>query len=150
VRRNPNRPTSHDSRGQIRLELLGVVGETLTLTEIQITKEHATEDGVPEGLVNEHLGRDGLGRCTREFRVEESVKVMTCGSMNEETEGSKANCSHHIVRLVIVIDEFLGEDVSHTESEQRRAGLGEQRLRLENLIVFTPDRAHCVLLYILR
>ena len=110
--RHPNRPTSHDCRLQIGLDLILIILKRLPLDKIQVTKEHEAEDGIPNSLINENFGSDSLGLCSREFRIEESVEVMPGSTVDEETEGSETDGTHGIVGLAILVDKVLGEDIT--------------------------------------
>jgi hypothetical protein len=144
--RNPDRPTSHDSRLEVGLELVFVLFKGLALHQTEVTKEHETKDGVPDGLINGDLGGNRQGSGSRKLPVEETVKVVTGRSVNQESETSQSDGTHDIVRLVCILDKVLCETITGGETDQGCQGLGEERLRRQKLIVSSPESTHFGLL----
>ena len=126
--RHPHRPGSHDGRLEIGLDLIGVIRKGFSFHQVEVTKEHATKDGVPDGLINKDLGSDRLGGGTGQLGVEESVKVVSRGTVQEETKGTETNGSHEIVGLVAGFNELLRQDVSGRESGEGSESLGKEGL----------------------
>jgi hypothetical protein len=146
VRRNPDSPTSHDGRLEVGLELVGVLLKGLALHQTKVTKEHASKDGVPDGLINGNLRSNRQRSGSWKLSVEETVKVVTGGSVQQESETSQSDGTHDIVRLVRVLNKVLCENITGGETDQGCQGLGEERLRSQKLIVCSPESTHFELL----
>ena len=65
-----------------------------TFSKVQVTKEHASKNGVPEKLVDGYLRCDGDRFGPRHLAIKESIKVVTSGSMKEKAKRSQADCTH--------------------------------------------------------
>jgi hypothetical protein len=146
MRRNPDSPTSHDGRLEVGLELVGVLLKGLALHQTEVTKEHASKDGVPDGLINSNLGGNCQWSSSWKLSIEETVKVVTGGSVQQESETSQSDGTHDIIRLVRVLDKVLCENISGGETDQGCQRLGEERLRSQKLIVSCPESTHFDLL----
>ena len=68
---------------------------------------------------------------------------MSSGSVDQESERTEFEGPHGVIGFSIVIDKFLGEDISSGESDERGESLCEERLCLEEFVVTCPDCAHC-------
>jgi hypothetical protein len=143
---DPDSPGPHDSRLEVGLELVGVLFKGLALHQTEVTKEHASEDGVPDGLINSNLGSNRQRSGAWKLSIEETVKVVTGGSVAQEPKTSQSYGTHDIVRLVRVLHKFLCEDITGGETDQGCQGLGEERLRSQKLIVGSPESTHFELL----
>ena len=146
VGRDPNGPTSHDGRLEIGLELGNVLIPALSFDGIEVTKEHASENGVPHCLVDEDLSSDSDGLGSGELGIEESVEEVTRRSVAKETEGTQTDGAHGVVRSTVVVDELLGEDITGGEADERSAHLGKERLSLEDGVVSGP-KSQCWMLF---
>jgi hypothetical protein len=147
---HPHSPGSHDSRFEISLELLDVIVPRFAFDEIQISEKHKTKDGVPHGLINKDLGgnRDGLG--PGKLAVQKAVEIVTGTSVDEKSKGSQTNSAHDIVWLAILFDKSLRQDISSGESSQGCQTLGQERLRLQQLVVTSPKTRHFVCVFVAR
>lgn len=138
----PDRPTSHDSRLEVGLELIGVLFPGLALHQTEVTKEHASKDGVPDGLINGNLGGNRQWSGSWKLAIEETVKVVTGRSVQQKAETSQSDSTHDIIRLVLVLDKVLCENITGGETDQGCQGLGEERLRSQKLVVTSPESTH--------
>jgi len=145
VGRDPNGPTSHDGRLEIGLDFGNILIPALSFDGAEVTKEHASEDGVPHCLVDEDLRSDSDGLGSGELGIEESIEEVTRRSVEEETEGTQTNGAHGVVRGAIVVDELLSEDITGGEADEGSAHLGKERLSLEDGVVSGP-KSHCWML----
>jgi len=142
VGRNPDGPGSHDGGLKISFELLGVVREGFALGKVEVSKEGASKDGVPNGLVNENLAGDGHGGGSWQFGVQESVKVVTSGSVEKKSERSQTDGTHDIVWLVTFFDETLCQNISDGESGEGGKTFRQKRLCVQQFVVSCPERCH--------
>jgi len=140
---DPDGPGSHDGGLEIGVELLGVVGPGLALGKVQESKEAATKDGVPDGLVDEDLAGNSDGLGSGQLGIQKSVKVVAGASVEEESEGSQSDGSHNVVGLVAGFNEFLSQHVSGGESGEGGQTLGQERLGVQQFVVSCPDGCHC-------
>lgn len=138
----PHSPGSHDGSLEIGLELLGVVVPRLSFNQVQVSKEHASKDGVPDGLINKDLGGncDGLG--SGELAIQKAVKVVSGTSVDKESERSQTDGTHNVIWLATILDKVLRQDISGGESCQRSQALGQKRLCLQQLVVASPKSRH--------
>ena len=143
--RNPDSPTAHNGSLQVGLQLLNVLVKGLALEGTEVAEEHAAENGVPNRLVDQNLGRNCHGLSARHLRIEHTVEVVASGSVAEEAEGAEADGAHGIVRCTVIVDEVLCQNISGGESDEGRHHLGEERLGLEESIVSGP-KSHLELL----
>lgn len=119
---------------QVSLDLLRVFFEALSFANVQVPKEHQTENGIPHGLIDQNLRRDGLWLRPRKLRIKEPIKVMARRPVDEETERAKTKRPHRVVGLAVIVHEFLGQYVSDRKTCQRSQRLREERLGLELLV----------------
>ena len=142
VRWHPHRPRSHDCRLEVALELLGVIIPRLSFRKVQVSKEHATKDGIPDGLIDKHLGGDSHGLGSRKLAIQESVEKVAGATVDKESERSHAGGTHNIKR-VILFDKSLRQNISDGKSCQRGQAFGQKRLRLKQFVVTGPKSRHC-------
>jgi len=140
---DPNSPRPHNGGLEVGIEFLGVVAPRFALDHVQVSKEGATKDGIPNGLVDKDFGSDSDGFSSGQFAVQHSVKVVTCTSMEKESEGTQTDRTHDIVWLVTGFDEFLCQDISHGESGEGGQTFGQEWLGIQQFIVASPNRCHC-------
>ena len=78
-------------RKELVLDLVLDVADALELEGGDVAEEHDTEARVPQHLVDEHLGEDGLGVGAGDLAVEEAVEVVRGGAVDQEAEGGQAD-----------------------------------------------------------
>jgi len=142
VGRNPDGPGSHDGGLEISFELLGVIREGFALGKVEVSKEGASKDGVPNGLIDENLGGDSHRGGSRQLGIQESVKVVTGGSVEEKSEGSQTDGTHNVVWLVTFFDETLSQNISDGESGEGGKTFRQKRLCVQQFVVSCPERCH--------
>jgi len=142
VCRDPDGPGSHDGGLEVGVEFLGVIAPGFALHHVEVSKEAATKDGVPNGLIDKDFRGDGDRFGSRHFGIQHSVKVVTGASVEEESEGSETDGAHNIVWFVAGFDEFLRQDISHGESGEGGQTLGQEWLGVQQFIVSCPNRCH--------
>ena len=147
VGRDPDSPRSHDGGFEIGIKLLGVIVEGFALSKVEESKEGASKDGVPNGLVDEDLAGDGDGLGSWQLGIQKSVEVVTGTSVEEESKGSQTDGTHNIVWLVTVFDELLCQDISDGESGEGGQTFRQKRLCVQQFVVSCPDRCHLENLY---
>ena len=138
----PHSPTTHNSGLEIRSELVSVLLEGLAFHGAEVPKEHATENRVPNGLIDSNFGGNRHGSRSRKLGIQKSIKVVTRSSVDQETKRSQTDSSHDIVGLVTALNKGLSEHVTNSETRQRREGLGEQGLGIQHGIVTSPKSTH--------
>ena len=119
---------------QVSLDLLRVILEALSFANVQVSKEHQTENRIPHGLIDQNLGCDGLRLRPRKLRIKEPIEVMARRPVHEKPEGAKTKRAHRIVGFAVIVDEFLGQYVADRKTCQRSQRLREKRLGLELLV----------------
>ena len=78
-------------REQLVLDLVLDVVDALELEGCDVREEHHAEARVPQHLVDEDLGEDGLRVGARDLAVEETVEKVRCGAVDQEAEGRQAD-----------------------------------------------------------
>jgi len=109
-------------------------------------KWHATENRIPEEMINYNLRFDCYRFCSWYFRVKESVEVMTSSSVKKKSEGTQTSCVHKIAWRVTLTDEMLRENIPNRESCELRERLGQKRLWRQEMILSCPNSTHCCLI----
>lgn len=135
-------PTTHDSSLQVRLDLCHVIIKRLSFHNVKVSKEHATENRVPDGLINGNLSGDGDGGSAWQLGIQESVKVVTRGSVQQESKGSHTNRTHKVVGLVTSLDKVLRQNITDGETGQGSQSLGQQGLGFQHCVVTGPKHTH--------
>lgn len=141
VGRNPNSPTSHDRSLEVCLELGHVIIPRLALDKVQVSKEHTTKNGVPNGLVDKDLGGNRHGCRSGELGVKESVKEVSRATVNEESKGAHSKGPHRVVGTFL-FDKDLRQNVTCSESGERSETLSQEGLRIQQLVVSSPKSRH--------
>mmetsp|Transcript_19068 Transcript_19068/g.51241 ORF Transcript_19068/g.51241 Transcript_19068/m.51241 type:complete len:288 (+) Transcript_19068:275-1138(+) len=140
----PHLPRARHLHEELVLDARGHCQRTLALSRGHVAEEHDAENGVPEHLVDEHLGRYLACRGAGDERVEIAVEPVPGGTMDESTEGGEAREASPVEAGLLGVDKLLHEDVADGEAGEGGERLGENGLLLKHGHVARPDIAEDV------
>jgi len=139
---DPDSPRSHDGGLQVGFQFLLVIIKRLALDSVQVSKKAATENGIPNGLIDEDFAGDSDWLGSRHLGIQKSVKVVTGTSVEEESKRSQTDGTHNVVWLITAFDEILCQDISDGESGEGCQTFGQERLSVQQFVVSCPKRCH--------
>ena len=98
MHQGPDLPGSLTGGEQVILDLVANGGKGISIAQAQVGEKDSHKEGAPQGLVNKDLEGDNLARSTFDFAVQPVVKVVTRGTVVQETKGRQGDESLHVKR----------------------------------------------------